>query len=161
MRVSGAVYAALEAVQPIVDRRGQVLEARVSSSAVIDLDAARITQVLTNLLNNSAKFTPEGGRITLEAFDEANAVVVRVRDQGVGIPPEVLPRVFDLFAQGTATTADQAQAGLGIGLSLVKRLVELHGGSVQAESEGVGKGATFTVRLPRSGLPAGRGVLTD
>ena len=148
MTVSGAIYAALEATQPFVEQRGQALEARVRSSAVIDIDAARITQVITNLLNNAAKFTPEGGTILLEAFDEADAVLVHVRDEGIGIAPQMLPHVFELFAQGTATTPDQAQGGLGIGLSLVKRLVELHGGSVHAASAGLGHGATFTVRLP-------------
>ena len=154
MRVSNAVYAAPEAIQPHVDQRHQVLEARVSSSAIVDIDAARITQVVTNLLNNAAKFTPEGGRIVLDAFDEADAVIVRVHDEGIGIAPEVLPRVFDLFAQGSSTTVDQAQGGLGIGLSLVKRLVEMHGGTVQARSEGLGKGACFAVHLPRGEPPA-------
>lgn len=149
MTVSGPIYAALEATQPLVEQRGQVLEARVRSSAVIDIDGARMTQVITNLLNNAAKFTPEGGTILLEAFDETDAVLVRVRDQGIGIAPQMLPHVFELFAQGAATTPDQAQGGLGIGLSLVRRLLELHGGSVEAASAGLGHGAAFTVRLPR------------
>ena len=150
--VGSAAYAALEAVQPLIEQRAQRLEVRVTSGAVIELDAARITQVITNLLNNAAKFSPEGGTIALEAFDEPDAVVVRVIDHGVGIAREMLPRVFDLFAQGSATTADQAQAGLGIGLSLVWRLVELHGGTVAADSAGPGHGSVFTVRLPRQDM---------
>jgi CheY-like chemotaxis protein len=108
--------------------------------------------VFGNLLNNAAKYTEEGGRIRLTAGREGGEAVVRVRDTGVGIPAEMLPRVFDLFAQAERTL-DRAQGGLGIGLTLVRTLVEMHGGSVGVVSEGPDRGSEFTVRLPA--LPAG------
>jgi CheY-like chemotaxis protein len=120
--------------------------------------------MLMNLLNNAAKYTPEGGRISLSVEldmqstkqptlpdsrpgNAPGTVIIRVRDNGAGIPPEVLPRIFDLFAQAERTL-DRAEGGLGIGLTLVKRIVELHGGTVEAASEGPGRGSIFTVRLP-------------
>jgi CheY-like chemotaxis protein len=117
--------------------------------------------VVSNLFNNAAKYTPEGGRGELSVECHAQQAVIRVRDNGMGIPAEMLPKVFDIFTQvGRAT--DRAQGGLGIGLSLVKRLVEMHGGTVEAASEGVGRGSTFSVSLPRlmetaTDLPAPRG----
>ena len=147
--VSAAIYTALEAAQPLIERRRQVLEVRLRSSASVLADAVRLSQVVTNLLTNASKFTPEAGVIALSTSDDDGCVLIEVRDTGIGIPADLLPRVFDLFIQGAATTGDQAQSGLGIGLSLVKRLVEMHGGSVRAASEGPNRGACFTVRLPR------------
>jgi two-component system CheB/CheR fusion protein len=110
-------------------------------------DPTRLSQVLSNLLNNAAKYTDAGGRIWLSAIREKDEAVVRVRDSGVGIPVEELPRVFDLFTQAYRSL-DRSQGGLGIGLTLVRNLVEMHGGRVEAQSEGPGKGSEFIVRLP-------------
>jgi CheY-like chemotaxis protein/anti-sigma regulatory factor (Ser/Thr protein kinase) len=110
-------------------------------------DPVRLAQVISNLLNNAAKYTEEGGSISLSARLEGKHAVVAVRDSGIGIPGDVLPRVFDLFAQADRTY-QRAQGGLGIGLTLVRTLVELHGGTVAARSEGVGRGSEFVVRLP-------------
>jgi signal transduction histidine kinase/CheY-like chemotaxis protein len=112
-------------------------------------DATRLEQVLTNLLNNALKFTPPGGRVTLDARAIGDAAIVRVTDTGLGIPATVLPRVFDLFVQAD-TSLDRAKSGLGIGLALVQKLVALHGGSVTASSPGHGQGSEFVVRLPVS-----------
>jgi signal transduction histidine kinase len=105
--------------------------------------------VLGNLLHNAAKFTPEGGSIWLAIHDEGDDVAISVRDDGIGISPEALPHVFGLFEQGDTRPLDRTGGGLGIGLALVRRLVELHGGSVQARSDGRGKGAEFVLRLRR------------
>jgi CheY-like chemotaxis protein len=113
----------------------------------LNADPARLAQVLANLLNNAAKYTPEGGRIWLTVERQGEEVVFRVRDSGMGIPREMLGKVFDLFTQ-VDSSLDRAQGGLGIGLTMVRRLVDLHGGSVQALSDGPGKGAEFVVRLP-------------
>jgi signal transduction histidine kinase/ActR/RegA family two-component response regulator len=110
-------------------------------------DPARLEQVVSNLLNNAIKYTPEGGQIHLSVAHEGGEAVLRVKDNGVGIAPRMLPTVFDLFTQADETL-DRSQGGLGLGLTLVKRLVEKHGGSVTAESAGLGGGSTFTVRLP-------------
>ncbi|MFO1433083.1 MAG: ATP-binding protein [Candidatus Competibacteraceae bacterium] len=110
-------------------------------------DATRLTQVLYNLLTNAAKFTPEGGHIELEVTREGEEAVIRVRDSGIGIAPSLLPRVFDLFSQADTSLA-HSQGGLGIGLALVQNIVQLHGGNVQAYSEGEGRGSEFVLRLP-------------
>src|SRR5690606_8607351 len=114
---------------------------------IIDADPTRIAQVISNLLNNAAKYTSSGGRIELTAERDADEVVIAVRDNGSGIEPQMLSKVFDMFTQ-VGRTIHQAQGGLGIGLALVARLVAMHGGSVAAESEGHGKGSRFLVRLP-------------
>src|SRR5206468_2337654 len=106
-----------------------------------------LEQILVNLLNNAAKYTPRGGRIQLVTEQRGGEIVLRVKDDGVGMPPELLGRVFDLFVQGDRSL-DRSQGGLGIGLTLVKRLVEMHGGSVEARSEGLGRGSELVVRLP-------------
>jgi len=116
-------------------------------SLTIEGDLTRLAQVLANLLNNAAKYTDEGGQIWLDAGVEGSEVVVRVRDTGPGIPRQLLPHVFDLFTQAERTL-DRAQGGLGIGLTLVKLLVEMHGGSVEARNADTGSGAEFIVRLP-------------
>ena len=112
----------------------------------------RLAQVICNLLTNAAKYTEPGGNIWIRADREDDRIVLRVRDNGIGIAPEMLPRVFDLFSQGTRAL-DRAQGGLGIGLTIVKSLVDLHGGGVEAHSEGLGKGSEFMIRLP-AGNPA-------
>jgi CheY-like chemotaxis protein len=113
----------------------------------MDADPTRLAQVVSNLLNNAAKYTPAGGTISLRVAREGDAVVLRVTDTGVGIAPEALGKVFEMFAQ-VSSGEDRPQGGLGIGLSLVQSLVALHGGSVTAASPGRGQGSTFTVRLP-------------
>ena len=115
----------------------------------VDGDPTRLEQITSNLLDNALKYTPSGGNIDIQLGQEGEDVVLNVRDNGVGIPAELLPQVFDVFVQG-AISIDRSQGGLGIGLSLVRRLVELHGGSVSAHSEGSGHGSTFTIRLPRT-----------
>jgi CheY-like chemotaxis protein len=110
-------------------------------------DPFRLAQVVSNLINNSAKYTPRGGRVDVVLDTAPGEAVVRVTDNGVGIPRDMLDRVFDMFTQ-VNRTLDRAQGGLGIGLSLVRRLVDLHGGSVAADSAGLDRGSTFTVRLP-------------
>jgi signal transduction histidine kinase len=114
----------------------------------IDGDSTRLEQITSNLLDNALKYTPAGGRVEVRTWTENDDVVLSVRDSGVGITAELLPHVFDVFVQGSSTL-DRSQGGLGIGLSLVRRLAELHGGSVEAESLGPNRGSTFTLRLPR------------
>jgi signal transduction histidine kinase len=130
-------------------RHGVTLAAE---SVWVDGDETRLEQIINNLLTNALKFTPDGGRVAISVTGEdGGAAVLRVRDSGVGISADRLPRVFDLFFQGEATLS-RSQGGLGIGLTLVKRLAELHGGSVSVASDGPGRGSVFTVRLP--GIPA-------
>jgi len=114
---------------------------------VIEADPARMRQVIANLIHNAAKFTSAGGRIDVLAERDDNEIVLRVRDSGIGISPDLLPRVFDLFTQ-SERPLDRSHGGLGIGLTLVKRLVEMHGGRVQAHSAGHGTGSEFEVRIP-------------
>ncbi|UGQ48227.1 response regulator [Massilia endophytica] len=116
-------------------------------------DVTRLEQVFSNLLDNALKYTPPGGTIEIFVEAEEEDVVLSLHDTGMGIAPELLPNVFDVFVQGTSTI-DRAQGGLGIGLALVRRLVELHGGSVQAQSAGPGEGSTFVLRVPRTEKPA-------
>ncbi|HWE37965.1 MAG TPA: response regulator [Isosphaeraceae bacterium] len=143
-----AVARAAETARPLVESRRHKLTLSLPEGPLpLVADEARIEQVLANLLNNAAKYTEPGGRIWIEARRDGDDAVVRVRDTGVGIAPELLPRVFDLFAQAERSL-DRSQGGLGIGLTLVRRLVELHGGSIVADSPGVGLGSEFVVRLP-------------
>jgi signal transduction histidine kinase/CheY-like chemotaxis protein len=114
----------------------------------VDGDAIRLEQVFANIMTNAVKYTPSGGQIRVSVLGDADDAIFRVEDRGFGIPPELLPSIFDMFVQGE-TTLDRARGGLGIGLTLVRRLVNLHGGSVVASSLGAGSGSTFTVRLPR------------
>jgi len=140
---------AIEQVRPIVEARGHrlVLDLSIAPPLVLG-DQKRLVQILGNLLNNAAKYTPDGGIITLRTEVDAHTVTVRVQDNGIGIMPHVQQRVFDLFAQAERTP-DRSQGGLGLGLALVKSLVELHGGTVHCHSDGPGKGSCFTVTLPR------------
>jgi signal transduction histidine kinase/CheY-like chemotaxis protein len=139
---------AVEAGRPLLDQLRHELDVRVPAEPVrLQGDRARLTQVVTNLLNNAAKYTDPGGQIALSAEVEGAAVLVRVRDTGIGIAADLLPTVFNLFTQANRSL-DRAQGGLGVGLTLVRRLVEMHRGSVEAKSEGVGRGSEFIVRLP-------------
>jgi PAS domain S-box-containing protein len=142
------VARAVETTRPLVEARGHSLSVEVRPGTPrFTADPVRLAQVIANLLNNAAKYTDPGGRIAVRAGREGGEAVVRVRDTGVGIPVEMLPHVFELFTQAERTL-DRAQGGLGIGLTLVKSLVEQHGGRVEAFSDGPGRGSEFVVRLP-------------
>ena len=141
---------AVETSRPLIEAARHELIVDVPPEPVtLVADPVRLAQVIANLLNNAAKYTEEGGRITVSARREGEHAVIAVRDSGIGIPGDVLPRVFDLFAQADRTY-HRSQGGLGIGLTLVRTLVELHGGTVAARSEGLGRGSEFIVRLPLS-----------
>jgi signal transduction histidine kinase/DNA-binding response OmpR family regulator len=143
---------AAEMATPAVEGRGHDVSLALPRKPLrVEGDPIRLTQVIFNLLNNAAKYTDPGGKIRLSVEREDGQAVVRVRDNGSGMPPELVPQVFDLFTQG-ARTLDRAQGGLGLGLTLVKRLVEMHSGTVEARSKGPGQGSEFVVRLPA--LPA-------
>jgi PAS domain S-box-containing protein len=144
------VRSAVETSQPVIEERGHQLVLDLPREPVtLDGDAARLTQVFSNLLNNAALYTDPGGQVSLTVSMEPAHVRVAVRDNGTGIPAHVLPRIFDMFSPGTGPSGpERTSNGLGIGLGLVKRLVEMHDGSVEAVSDGPGCGSTFTVRLP-------------
>jgi PAS domain S-box-containing protein len=146
--VRGVVEHAVESARPLVEQRRHRLSVSLPAEPVwLEGDAARLEQVVVNLLNNAAKYTDEGGNIWVNMQPEGDEVTLGVRDTGVGIAPELLPRVFDLFTQADRTP-DRSQGGLGIGLSLTQRLVELHRGKIEAHSAGLGRGSEFIVRLP-------------
>jgi signal transduction histidine kinase/DNA-binding response OmpR family regulator len=148
LRLNEVLEHALETSRPVLEKRRHHLVVQVPREEVsFNGDLVRLAQVLSNLLNNAAKFTPPGGHITLEAAVSGSELRICVRDNGAGIEPQLLPHVFDLFTQGDQTL-DRSEGGLGIGLTLVKHLIELHGGRVQARSEGRGTGAEFTLFLP-------------
>ena len=146
--------AAVEAASPAIVAAGHRLHVVLPvEPAFVIGDATRLAQVVGNLLNNATKYTPAGGELELRVMVETETVLVEMRDNGVGIPPAVLKGVFDMFAQ-VNRTLDRAQGGLGIGLALVRRLLDMHGGSIQAASEGIDRGSVFTVTLPRLRAPA-------
>ena len=149
--VSTIVQAAVETSQPLIAERGQELTVEVPPEEVwIDADPVRLSQALTNLLNNAAKYTGRGGRIWVTASRSDGYALIRVRDSGIGIDPIMLPHVFDLFVQAQPHTGTSG-AGMGIGLTLAKRLVELHEGRIEAISAGAGLGSEFSIRLPAVG----------
>jgi two-component system CheB/CheR fusion protein len=149
MELSVLVRDALEAAQPMISASRHTLAVDLPPAPVhLLVDPTRFEQALVNLLNNAAKYTEPGGKITLSATATEDGMVIRIRDTGMGMPAELLPRVFDLFVQGRRAL-DRAQGGLGIGLTMVKSLVEMHGGSVEAHSDGPGKGSEFVLRMPR------------
>jgi PAS domain S-box-containing protein len=149
--VADLVAAAIETASPAIENARHSLVVEVPKHGLcMDADRGRMTQVLANLLGNAAKYTPAGGTITITAASEESEVVISVHDTGVGIAAELLPRVFDIFVQARQTL-ERARGGLGLGLALVKNLVALHGGTVSAQSRGLGHGSTFTIRLPKSG----------
>jgi PAS domain S-box-containing protein len=146
--LSAVVGHAVEVARPLAEDRGHQLAVSLAPEPVwLEADPVRLEQVFTNLLSNAVKFTEDGGNISLSAERQGQEMVVRVRDTGVGIPPDLLPRIFDLFTQGDRSL-DRVRDGLGIGLTLSRRLVELHGGTIEAYSDGVGRGSEFVVRLP-------------
>ena len=149
--LASVVARAVETAQPFIDARGHRLDISLPSRPlIIDGDALRLAQVVGNLITNSAKYTDPHGRITVSAHERGAEAVLVVEDNGIGIAPQMLAQVFESFVQGDHA-AVRTQGGLGIGLTLVKSLVELHGGKVYGESEGPGKGARFTVHLPLAG----------
>ncbi len=149
--LGAAVGRAVESIRHQVDARGQILEVDLPDNPIwLDADPTRLDQILSNLLTNAAKYTDPNGQIRLTAAREGGSVEIRVVDSGVGIAPDFLPRIFDLFAQADRSL-DRSQGGLGIGLTLVRDLVELHGGSISVRSEGLAMGSEFTVRLPATG----------
>ncbi len=146
--VAAAVPRAVEVAMALIHQRGHELRVSLAPDLpMIEADPTRFEQVLTNLLTNAAKYTEEGGRIDLTARRDGGHVVIEVRDTGVGIPTEMLSHVFDLFTQGDRSI-DRSQGGLGIGLTVVQKLVQMHGGTVSAWSEGPGRGSTFTLAFP-------------
>jgi two-component system CheB/CheR fusion protein len=139
---------AIDAMRPVMDDRGLHFAARVAEAPIwVEGDPARLQQIQVNLLSNAAKYTPRGGHVSLAVTAEDGAAVIRVRDDGVGIPGGMLDSIFELFVQ-SARTLDRSAGGLGVGLTLVRSLVTMHGGTVTARSEGEGRGSEFIVRLP-------------
>jgi signal transduction histidine kinase len=147
--LSDIVEHCFETLRPRAQSRGLTLQTHFDPDLVIPLsgDAVRLEQIVNNLLSNALKYTPAGGTIDIDLDQDDGQAVLRIRDNGKGIEPQLLGRVFDLFMQGEVSM-DRSEGGLGIGLTLVRKLVELHGGSVQAESDGPDRGSSFTVRLP-------------
>jgi two-component system CheB/CheR fusion protein len=140
------IESAIETSRPLIDEKGHKIILELPDEVVrLDADSARLTQVFSNLLNNAAKYSEPGCEIRLSVKVEGNSVTVTVKDSGIGIAPELLPRIFDMFTQGDASGT---QGGLGLGLTLAKRLVEMHKGTIDARSEEPGKGSEFIVRLP-------------
>ncbi len=150
-----ALDSAVEATRPLLDAFGHTLTLDLPDEPIwIDADFTRLAQAFSNLLNNAAKYTPRGGRIEVSATVEEGTASIAIVDNGVGIPPEMLPRIFDMFTQ-LQEHRDRTFGGLGIGLALSRRLVELHGGTIEAASAGANRGSCFTTRLPvAAGDPA-------
>jgi PAS domain S-box-containing protein len=145
-----AIRAAVDIINPAATAAGVELQARLADEALaIEADASRLQQIIWNLLSNAVKFSAPGGKVALQAGRDGDCIGIVVSDQGKGIDPEYLPRIFDRFSQQDATTT-RSHGGLGLGLAIVKQLTELHGGSIQARSAGKGMGATFTVKIPLS-----------
>jgi PAS domain S-box-containing protein len=156
--IADAVTSALEATRPLTDERRQTVSVTLPPLQLnVQADPARLEQIIVNVLNNASKYTAPGGRISVVASAEGSEAVLRIRDTGIGIAADVLPRIFDLFVQGDQSLA-HTSGGLGIGLTLVHRLVGLHRGRVSAHSEGLGQGSEFTIKLPLSRQPVASGA---
>jgi CheY-like chemotaxis protein/two-component sensor histidine kinase len=169
LELSTVVAKAVEAAGPLLEERRHELYLSVAAQGLpLEADEVRLTQVISNLLTNAARYTPPGGRIDVAAARDGEEICLRVRDNGNGIDPVLLPNVFDMFVQGERSP-DRSDGGLGLGLSLVRMLVTLHGGTVSARSDGAGRGSEFLLRLPASapspsedhGPFAGRPLVTD
>lgn len=145
-----ALAAAVETMQPAADAKGVAVAVTAVGDMKMMGDATRLQQVFWNLINNAVRFTPAGGRIDIHGSGQEDAVVVRVADSGIGIERSFLPHVFEPFAQQNASA--RASSGLGLGLDIARQIVELHGGTIRAKSEGTGRGAEFEVRLPRKSV---------
>jgi CheY-like chemotaxis protein len=150
--LNAVISQSVETAQPLMDARDQTLRVvPLSEPMYLQGDFARLAQIVSNLLNNASKYSERGTSIELHASFDGQGAVIRIRDHGMGIDAQLLPRIFDLFTQGTRGL-DRAQGGLGVGLTLARRLAEMHGGRLEAASEGVGRGSEFTLRLPCVGL---------
>jgi signal transduction histidine kinase len=155
LEIAEIVARAIEMVTPLIaERRHELTTAVPRSGLMVNGDATRLSQVVSNLLTNAAKYTEPGGKIVVVAERAGDEIEIRLRDNGIGITPDALPRVFDLFVQDrSGMTADRAHGGLGLGLAIVKSLIESHGGTVSATSDGRGHGSEFTIRLPLAKPP--------
>jgi signal transduction histidine kinase len=154
LEIGAVISQAVETVEPLGHEKSHRLSVTSAPGPLyVRGDRVRLVQSIGNVLHNAAKYTDAGGEIRVDVQGSADEVVIAIRDDGIGIGDELLPKVFDLFVQ-SERTIDRAQGGLGIGLSVVKRLVEMHGGTVSAASAGTGHGSTFTIRLPRIDAPA-------
>jgi CheY-like chemotaxis protein len=152
VELASVVRSAIETASPLIEQRRHRLDVSIPHDPIyVDADAVRLSQVFANLLNNAAKYTDDGGHLWLIVRRNETSVTVAVRDSGIGIPPDMLPKVFDLFMQVDASYS-RSRGGLGIGLTLARDLVRMHGGSIEAKSGGIGAGSEFVVSLP---------VLTD
>ncbi len=160
LETADVVAQAVEIASPLLEQQRHRLEVDVPRDLFIDGDGRRIAQVLANLLTNAAKYTKAGGHIELRAHADEDTIVIRVRDSGIGIEPEMLPKIFDLFVQETQSL-ERSRGGLGLGLAIVRGLVDLHGGTVQATSQGRNAGTEFTVRLPRCRQAPSDGPVPD
>jgi CheY-like chemotaxis protein len=155
--IAEVIEEAVDTVRPTADARGITLTVVIGHVGPVSGDAQRLQQVIWNLLSNSIKFTPQGGRVDLRVEQAASMVRIAVTDTGQGIDPEFLPHVFDRFRQASSTPGQTRRKGLGLGLAIVRHLVEAHAGTVSASSEGAGRGATFAVEIP---VMVGRTVLS-
>lgn len=156
--LSVVINSAVETSRPLIEQMGHQLDVRLPAHPLlIDADVTRMSQVFSNLLNNAAKYSEQGGQITVSVDEQEAEIAVHVQDNGIGIPVDQLPRIFEMFAQ-VDRSLERSQGGLGIGLTLVRRLVEMHGGSVEAKSKGPGHGSEFTVHLPLATEPSKRGT---
>ena len=160
VEIGEMVAKAIEVATPLLEQRAHALDIDVPRRLWVRGDAIRLNQVVSNLLTNAAKYTPPGGRISVRATGERGEIVIRVRDSGMGIAPDMLVRVFDLFVQ-ERQAIDRAQGGLGLGLTIVRNLVERHGGTVSVHSDGPGTGSEFVVRLPQAIVPVEPKVVPD
>jgi CheY-like chemotaxis protein/nitrogen-specific signal transduction histidine kinase len=152
--MADAARRAIEMTAPLVEANAHALEVSLPAQPIpVRGDLHRLTQVLGNLLNNAARYTPRGGRISLSAVRESGEAVVKVRDNGVGLDPALSERIFDMFVQGRSSL-ERVGGGLGVGLALARKIAELHGGALEAHSDGRGRGAEFTLRLPLDAVSA-------
>jgi CheY-like chemotaxis protein len=157
LKLSTIIESAIETSRPHIDGGRHKLKVSLPSELLlIEADSARISQVISNLLNNAAKYTPPGGEISVTAERRGEKVVISVKDNGIGITPELLPVIFEMFVQEKYSMGDQP-TGLGVGLTLVRKLVELHGGTIEARSAGRGQGSEFILHLPLAEARSARG----
>lgn len=158
LELAAAVRRAVEIASPLLEEKRHHLRLRIEPGIVVSADERRLTQIISNLVTNAAKYTPAGGNVEIAASPDRGEAVIRVKDDGIGMAPDLVPRVFDTFVQGS-----DSRGGLGLGLAIVRSLVVLHGGSVAAQSEGPGRGSEFVVRLPlsRVGSTSDEAVVTS